>query len=197
MLEGPPREKQCLSWLYVVIWTLIIFVNIPLARTFQRFVAHYWGRDLFTYAVLSAIVIALIVALLYVIRHRSTFLGSYLWLLVIATIFIAYTIELGKKNPEESIHFIQYGVLGVFVYRALTHQFQDFRIYFAAATICAVIGTSDEIIQWITPDRYWDLRDIWINFFGASLIQIAIAKGLKPKFIRRRPRSSTSALIIF
>ena len=52
------------------------------------------------------------------------------------------------------------------------------------------------IVSW-TPDRYWDLRDIWINFFGATLVQLAIAKGLKPQFVKRRPRSSKSAFIIF
>jgi hypothetical protein len=105
----------------------------------------------------------------------------------VAAIFVVYTIKLGKRNPEEAIHFIQYGVLGVFVYRALTHRLQDVSVYFAATIICAMIGTIDELIQWMTPNRHWGLRDIWINFFAAALVQIAIARGVRPKFVGNRP----------
>jgi hypothetical protein len=187
MFEKPPQEKQFVSWLYVVIWSLIIFITIPLARDIQRFVAQNWGRELFTYVVISSVVVLLITGTFYIIRHRLSSRVGSLWLLAVAAIFIGYTIELGKMSPEESLHFIQYGVLGFLVYRALTHKLQDSSVYFAAATICAMVGTLDEFIQWITPERYWGLKDVWINFFGASLVQIAIAMGLKPKFIWNRP----------
>jgi len=187
MREGPPREKQWVSWFYVMIWTLIIYVTIPLARTIQKFVNQHWSRELFTYAVLAAIIIALLAAVHHVIRHQTDSRGSYFWLLAVAAIFVGYTIELGKKSPEEAIHFVQYGVLGFWVYRALTHRLKDFSIYFAAAIICGIIGIIDEFIQWLTPQRLWGLLDIWMNFFSASMVLIAIAKGLKPKFIASVP----------
>jgi hypothetical protein len=187
MIQGPPQEKLWVSWLYVIIWSLIIFVTIPLARAIQKFVSQQWSREVFTYVVLAAVVIALVAAVHYVIRHRLTSRGRYFWLLAVAAIFVGYTIELGKKSPEEAIHFVQYGALGILVYRALTHQIQDISIYFAAAIICGIFGIVDEFIQWLTPRRYWGFRDIWINFFAASLVQIAIVKGLKPKYISNRP----------
>jgi hypothetical protein len=186
MLQSLPQEKQWVSWLYVIIWSLIIFVTIPLARAIQRFVYQQWSREVFTYVVLAVIVIALVAAIQYIIRHRPTSRSSYFWLLAVAAIFVGYTIELGKKSPEEAIHFIQYGVLGILVYRALIHRIHDVSIYFAAAIICGIIGTIDEVIQWLTPKRFWGFRDIWINFFAAFLVQIAIAKGLKPQFIANR-----------
>ena len=146
MFEGPPRERPWVSWLYVVIWSLLIYVTIPLARVIQEFVAERWGRDLFAYVVLAAIAIALIAVCYHVIRYRATSRGSYWWLLAVAAIFVGYTMKLGERNPEEAIHFIQYGVLGVLVYRALTHRLQDSSIYVAAAVICAMIGTIDELI---------------------------------------------------
>jgi hypothetical protein len=195
MFEGPPREKPWVSWLYVVIWSLTIFVTIPLARAIQQYISENWGRELFTYVVLVNIAIAFIVAIYCVIKHRTASLGSYSWLLALAAIFVGYTIKLGQRSPEEAIHFIQYGVLGVFVYRALTHRLQDVSIYFAAAIICAIIGTIDEIIQWLTPKRYWGIKDIWLNFFASSLVQIAIAKGLKPKFIFSIPNRANLRLL--
>jgi len=185
MLESEPREKEWVSWLYVVIWSLIIFVTIPLARALQKFVYQQWGRETFTYVVIVAIVIALASSAIYLRRRRTVPRASYLWLLAVATIFIGYTIEL-RKSPEEAFHFVQYGLLGILVYRALTHRFHDVSIYFAAAIICGIIGIMDETIQWLTPRRFWGLLDIWLNFFAASLVQVGIAKGLNPSIISKR-----------
>ncbi len=190
MLDHPPRETPWLSWLYALIWSLIIFATIPFARAIQKYLSQQWGRDVFTYGVLSAIGITLVVSVICVLRYRSISRSSYFWLATVAAIFIGYTLELGRENPGEAIHFIQYGVLGVLVYRALTHRIHDVSIYCAAAIICGIIGIIDEVIQWLTPDRYWVLRDIWINFFSAGLIQISIAKGLKPRFIAGYPHSA-------
>ena len=100
--------------------------------------------------------------------HFLRFFGvsAGLWLLSVAAVSLGYTLELGEKSPEEALHFIQYGVLGVLVYRALAHRRHDTSIYIAAALICGILGIIDEVIQWLTPRRYWSLRDIWINFFG-------------------------------
>ena len=77
--------------------------------------------------------------------------------------------------------------LGVLTYRALAHRFHDVSIYFSAAIICGIIGMLDEIIQWLTPGRYWGLHDVWMNFLAGSLVQIGIAKGLTPSIIRAVP----------
>lgn len=186
MIEHPARGRRWLSWSWVVIWSLAIFATIPLARVIQTFVSGLWGRQAFTYAAITTILTALTVAAAFTRRHRPTSRG-YIWLVGTAAIFIAYSLELGKQYPEEAVHFIQYGVLGVVVYRALTHSIRDASIYFMAAIICGAVGIGDELIQWLTPKRYWDLRDIWINFFAAALVQVAIACGLRPTFIRLRP----------
>lgn len=186
MLENTPQEKQWVSWLYVAAWSLLIFVTIPLARVIQGFVSQQWGRSAFTYGVAAAILGALLAASIRLRRNPSTTRGNYLWLLLIAVFFFGYTFKLGQKSPEEAMHFVQYGVLGVLVFRALTHRRQDVSIYLAAAFICGIIGTLDELIQWLTPGRLWGLRDIWINFLAAVLVQLSIAKGLKPTLISGR-----------
>jgi hypothetical protein len=108
---------------------------------------------------------------------------GYVWLLAVTAVFVLYTIDL-RANPEEAIHFIQYGLLGILVYRALTHRVRDVSIYFAAAMIGGIVGMIDEAIQWLVPRRFWGLHDIWLNFFAASL---GIAKGLSPPIILGRP----------
>ena len=187
MLEKPPQGKPWVAWLTVAIWSLIIFMTIPLARTIGQFVAEHWGKQTFIYAVLASVAGALAIAIYYNVRLRTVVNGRLLWLLATAAVFVVYTLQLGKKSPEEAVHFVQYGVLSLVVFRALAFKRRDVAIYFAAALICGIIGTIDEIIQWLVPQRHWDLRDVWINFFAAALVQIAIAKGLKPSYIAIRP----------
>ena len=188
MINSPPQEKQWLSWLYVVVWTLIIYVTIPLARAIQQFVSQEWSRDLFTYVVLAITVCGICGCSDYMSADISRLSRSnYFWLIIIAGFFCGYTIKLGQRNPEEAIHFVQYGVLGILVYRAWSHRLHDTSIYFAAAITCGAIGAIDEFIQWLTPRRVWGFDDIGLNFFSSALVQIAIAKGLQPQFITRRP----------
>ena len=186
MLESLPRGKEWMSWLYVAIWSLIIFATIPVGRVLQKFVAQRWGRETFTYVVLVGIVIAFGSSIFYLRRLRAVSRSSYFWLFATAAIFVGYTIYL-RNAPEEAVHFLQYGLLGILTYRALAHRFHDVSIYFVAAIICGIIGMLDEIIQWLTPARYWGLHDVWINFVAGSLVQIGIAKGLTPSIIRGMP----------
>jgi hypothetical protein len=186
MLDSPPGEKQWLSWLYVTIWSLMIYLTIPFARVIQKFVSRQWSSDLFTYGVLSAILLAIVILAVHIIRYRPISRSGYFWISTVGVVFIVYTIKLGEENPEEAVHFIQYGVLGVLAYRALAHRIRDISIFFSAAAICGIIGIIDEVIQWLTPQRYWDLRDVWLNFLAAALLQISIAKGLNPKIIARK-----------
>jgi hypothetical protein len=185
MIKCPPKEKQWLSWLYVAVWTLYIFSVIPLARLIQQYVYQTWGRDLFTYGVMSVTITALAVALVYVYRFRLNSCISYFWLIAVAGVFFVYTLDLGKQAPEESVHFILFGVLGILVYRALTHRLKDSSIFIAGAIICGCIGIIDEFIQWMMPRRVWDITDIGLNLLSAALVQVAIAKGLRPVFILR------------
>ncbi|MEE8055275.1 MAG: VanZ family protein [Gammaproteobacteria bacterium] len=194
MLERPPPEKEWVSWSFVALWSLIIFVTIPLARIIQGFVEEQWGRDTFTYLVIGVTLVAATAAVGYLKHVRAASPINYIWLFLVSAVFISYTIQL-RKAPEEAMHFVQYGVLGVLSYRALCHRIRDVSIYFAAAIIGAIVGMVDETIQWITPSRYWGLRDIWLNFFAASLSQVAIAKGLNPTVISGPPVASSVRLL--
>ena len=169
MLNNPPKEKESASWLYVILCSLVIFATIPLARSMQEFVREHWGKEIFSYIVFAVVILAVIASLIYLRRLRVASRSRYIWLAVISTIFIGYKLRL-SRNPEEALHFVEYGVLGLLVYRALTHKVRNKSIYFMAAVIGVMVGMMDEAIQWATPKRYWGLDDIWLNFIAIALI---------------------------
>ncbi len=194
MFDKPPREKEWISWSYVFFWTLVIFLTIPVARHIQGHIEAMWGREAFTVIALGAIIIGSIRAVTYLSREGIKSIGNYTWLLLTTAIFIGYTFHLSKA-PEEALHFVEYGVLGLLIFRALSHKIRDYSIYFSASVIGALIGTLDETVQWLIPQRYWDYRDIWLNFLAVSLIQVSIAKGLKPSIINESPSPKSLRLL--
>jgi hypothetical protein len=178
-----PQKRKWLAWLWVALCTLSIFLIVPLARTIQKFVSARWGRPLFGYAVLALTALAF-VSLVYwlVFRLKIRTASNYLWLTGIATLYFYFTLQLWRA-PEEAVHFLEYGLLGYFLFRALSLSIRDKSIYATAFLIGSLIGIFDEVLQWIMPGRYWDFRDAGLNALAAGLFQLALWKGIKPRGI--------------
>jgi hypothetical protein len=193
MLDSPPSEKEWRSWFYAILWSLLIFITVPVARLIQAYISEQWGREFFLYGVITFFVLALIASLLLSQKRTSTATNRF-WLISIATVFIVYTFQL-RRNPEEAVHFVQYGVLSILVYRALTHRITDYGIYFVALLLTISVGILDEALQWLTPDRVWGLKDIRLNATAAALALLGLAMGLKPALISGRLTVRTGQII--
>ncbi len=186
MAEHPAcsREDEATSWLWVGLWQLFIYITIPLARTIQEFVRDHGGKNLFlvvTFGVLILAVVGIVRAVRCgIFRCRPE---GMLTLGVICGLFAVMTWNL-RANPEESLHFVEYGVTSLLLFRALSHRFRDPSIYLLAAMLGCFFGIVDELIQWITPRRFFDFRDIGINVIAVLLVQLAIAIGIRPRSIQ-------------
>lgn len=186
MFERPPAEREWVSWLLIVLWSLLIFATIPVARAIEALVVGAWGQQIFLYSVLIVIAAAAGVTFRYLYRLGPISPMRVALLAGLVLLFVAYTFAL-RRNPVEAVHFVEYGVLGVLTYRALTHRMRDAGIYLVAAFTAGIVGIVDEAIQWATPGRYWGLDDIWRNFFATALVLVGIAGGIQPPLIVGRP----------
>lgn len=184
MFQAPPREGPLVTWLLLGTWVSAIFGAIPLARRFVRAVDVRWGAENLRWLAITIIVFASLVAV-WNVYHRLKRLpwDRLLWLGGLMGVFIYLSLE-KMKQPSEALHFVEYGLLGLLAFRAVSHHIPDRLAYGCAISICLLIGTADEIIQWFTPGRYWDVRDIFHNGIAATLAQVALAGGLRPAFIR-------------
>lgn len=115
---------------------------------------------------------------------------NYIWLFVIGCLYVYFTLKLWEI-PEEAVHFLEYGLLGFFIFNALKLKIKDKTIYITAFLIGCFIGIFDEILQWIVKERFWDFRDVGLNALSSGLFQAAIWLGIKPKEISEKiqPRS--------
>lgn len=123
-------------------------------------------------SVMFLIILSLVLA--HIISNRERYsVSQYLWFSFICCLYglIIYILEL----PEEQVHFIEYGILSALVYVAITHDINNRSIYFLSSLIVFVFGTGDEVIQWILPNRFFDIRDIVMNGIAGILVQLLIA----------------------
>lgn len=189
--QAKHRRGRLISWILVFLCISAILLIVPLARTIQRFVEAHWGRSLFGYVVLAAVGAAFITLTLYLLfRLKIRSPSRYIWLLLVSAAYVYSTIRLWRV-PVEAIHFLEYGLLGFFLFRALKYDIRDRSIYATAFLIGSFVGIFDEILQWIVPLRIWDIRDVGLNALSSGLFQIGLWKGIRPKGIlpRIKPQS--------
>jgi VanZ family protein len=191
------KKKIFLSWLWVILCALSIFLIVPIARTIRNFVEATWDVTLFGYSVLIVVIVVFLFGL-YILWYRLKIrsLSNYLWLVAVALVYIFFTLKLWDR-PEEAIHFLEYGLLGCLLFNALRHHIHDKSIYLIAFFIGALVGIFDEALQWMIPRRVWDFRDLGLNSLSVGLFQVAIWKGIRPKLKNIRLQSKSIKILSY
>ena len=113
MLRAPPPESERKSWLIVVAWSGVILATIPFAVTIQTSVDRRFGPTAFLVLVLVAGALGTLAAGRALAgRGAPARAVGYLWIAAVASVFGVATWSM-RGNPEEAVHFVEYGVLGV------------------------------------------------------------------------------------
>lgn len=185
LFQTPPREKEAVSWLYAALWAVAIFCTVPFARRIQTWFALHLGSASLRWITVGCIILAAAAVIAHVVRGvRQLPWGRLVTLAVGTALFLLGTFKL-TSTPSEAIHFVEYGILSVLIFRAFSHRQRDPLIYFNVLLVGALVSTCDEILQWFTPGRYWDPRDLSHNALAILLVQVGIAAGFVPAFIER------------
>ena len=172
-------------------WAVVVWCTIPFARPVRKWVTaeSSFGRDTFTYIVLTAIGLLGVGLIFSLVRHIKTqgLPGGVRRLSVIGAVlgfYVYETLQLQKVSPEEAMHFLQYGLLYVLAFRAFAAKYPQTPALVAAWLFCSFCGMVDEFIQWTIPKRYFDFRDIWLNSESALLMGILVAFAFRPPWLR-------------
>ncbi|MFQ5588578.1 MAG: VanZ family protein [Nitrospiria bacterium] len=158
-------------WGIVVCYTLLTYLSLPFARTWQRFFRERLGSD-FSLSINLFILAAGLLTVLWVFRKAAK---AAFWLAV-ALLILLLALAAQMNIPEERIHLLQYGILGYFIARAIRPNL-SLMVHLGVATLIGtLIGLGDEMIQWVLPNRFFDWRDVGTNLtgvaFGAAIFHI-------------------------
>ncbi len=164
------------AWAAVAALSVGIFATVPIARAVQHALDGVGGRVWFLVVVLAGFAAGLALVLRSLRRQGATGRHQAVWVAT-AAVYAGAAFAL-RDAPEESIHLLEYGGLGILAWRALGFRIADAWRLLGAAAVGSTIGLLDEGFQWLTPERHWDLRDLAINASAASGVQLALAFGL-------------------
>lgn len=117
-----------------------------------------------------------------IFRLKVKNFSQYFWLIASSGLYVYFTLQL-KEHPEEAVHFLEYGLLSFFIFRALSQRIRDWTIYIITILFVSLVGITDEFIQWLLPSRFWSYKDVGINALAAGIFMLVIWQGIKPKII--------------
>lgn len=174
-------QNKLFVWSLIGCYVTFIYSTLYIMRPILNFLKATLNSYLnLSVGLMFLIILSLV--LVHIISNREHYsVNQYLWFSFISCLYglVLYILEL----PEEQVHFIEYGILSALIYVALTHDINNKSIYFLSAIIVFVFGTIDEVIQWVLPNRCFDIRDLIMNGIAGILAQLLIAMVIKKRKI--------------
>ncbi|MFC1631063.1 VanZ family protein [Candidatus Omnitrophota bacterium] len=166
-------KDRVVAFLYI----LLLYVSLPFVPGIWRRFAQAAGglAGYFGYIVLLAF--GIIIILFLIIKQKSR--QSFFWLAILGVIY--YTNMRNLEFPIEKLHFIEYSLLSVLLFRALSHNLKGRILYLWTALISFCLGWLDEGIQYILPNRVYEIKDVAANIVASILGLLLIGCVLNPK----------------
>ena len=173
------RERRLWLWALTVI--VLIYSTLPVTRMLAGALRD-GGLLAATFVVGMVLVVATIVTQGLRTRLGSAELGVGLG---VAAVYLMVLLRM--TIPEERTHLIEYGVVAVFIYEALTERARAGRRVpvpaLLAVLVTSLVGTVDECIQAFLPSRVFDPRDILFNVLASVM---AVSSSVALAHARRR-----------
>lgn len=172
-----PRERRL--WLLAGLLLLLTWSTLYVARSVTT-----WLRDHNLLTVTMALMtVSLVAAVLWDLRRSRA--GWRGWAVLAAVALVLAALAPVLTGPEEAMHFVQYGLFGGLAYGALRERRRAAAGHLSpplrhpalvAILLTALAGWGDEGIQYLLPNRYYDLRDVAFNA-GAGVLAVAALAG--------------------
>jgi VanZ family protein len=146
-------------WIIIALYVMIIYTTLPFMRVTIEYLYAQLGRELLGVLINAAILT--LAAVLFLLASRRETRPSALELVPFA---VVAAVMLMLDRPEERIHFLEYGLLGLLLVKASGKSTFIFPLL-----LVILAGSVDEFIQLLLPSRVGDLRDVAMNATGGAL----------------------------
>ncbi|MDP3153648.1 MAG: VanZ family protein [Archangium sp.] len=139
--------------------------------------------------VATAFGVAALAVIVFLVRHPSLRTPRTLFAtLGVALVYGAVIFPM--SSPEEKLHFLEYGAVGVLAFFAAKPGWSTSRRFLFAVLFTLAAGWLDEGIQALLPTRHYDLRDVGFNALAGVMALTAFA------FIRWSANSQRLAVVL-
>jgi len=156
-------------WSYVSLLILVIYSTLYIVRP----VATYLRKNIPSINLTANIIIVVLVIAsllkLCMMFKANAIKGYHTLALILAAIVLYGIIILKIELAEEKIHFFEYGILGLLAFRAFSIDLKGYKVYLFTFILASLIGWGDEGIQYLLPNRYYEIRDVVMNASGGAM----------------------------
>ncbi|MBT4612383.1 MAG: VanZ family protein [Gemmatimonadetes bacterium] len=171
----PLGERRVKAWLWLLGYIGIVYATIPIFPKLWHGLRIHAGDSVRHLG--TIVVVAFVVWAIWRLHRRVSFRSPVPYLLSVL-LMAAYTVLLIRfgQFPAERLHLLEYGMMAVLVHRALTAD-RDSRLadHGLALGLTILIGFGDETIQWILPQRFFELKDVGLNAVS-GILGLALAR---------------------
>lgn len=167
-------SERKFAWSIVALYIVLIFLMLGDVVLMMDIAERKLGQNLdIMLSYLPYLFIAFILFYLVFIKREKRL--SYYFFLVIIILCIFFVVKFLDSDPTriypvEKVHLVEYGILGALSFWAVSlHRFGLIASYVLVFLIALIVGSIDEIVQHFLPLRYFDIRDIFVNFNSGVL----------------------------
>ncbi|MCY3629574.1 MAG: VanZ family protein [Bacteroidota bacterium] len=163
------RERRL--WTAAVLIVLAIYFTLgPAVEWLRLLQASGWGTGVF--------LLGCCLLLVFIVTRGMTAIPSREEVTVAIGIAILYSVTLSYiKHPEERIHVIMYGVVALVIYAALlersVHGGRISTVSIVVIAVTTALGSIDEVLQFVLPNRVFDVHDILYNILASVMAVIS------------------------
>jgi hypothetical protein len=204
------HRRQRVRWISISsIYVFVLYATLPLGRpvvTFMRSHLDTAEQSLLMYGIFATIGAAFLGYVLFKIRTFTP-----VALVCLALLLRLYYLEFTTlvTYPEERLHFLEYGLLALLLYKMFSIDFKGIWPYLLALVVGSLIGYGDELVQHCTkflpavfrflgitsvdPNsfrRYFGWEDVRINILGVIYGLVLLITVLQNRRSRVQQQSS-------
>ena len=169
--------SRCRAWLVAILYVGFVYSTIPLMPKVWKILSGYTQGAISYIGILSIAFVGGVVVWKTWRRVGRRTWKPYATLGCIGLIYI-YLLKEYTVFPAERLHLVQYGFMGYVFFNALITDFSKGRAYVASFVITVLVGLGDECIQWVLPQRYFELKDVQLNALSGGLGLLLLRFGL-------------------
>jgi|GEM_PF-4438326 len=170
------NSKIIFWFLSAAVWTALIFLTLPYAPDMTGWMTSTINKTFETdygYKMLghiSAVILGIILLILFykLISNPITRKPLRLILIIAVAGVYGYLVSI-MEVPTEKIHFLEYGFLSYLLYKGWSSAIISKAVFPNSLFTGVAIGTLDETIQHILPNRHGELIDIFWNIIAVGL----------------------------
>ena len=148
-------------WVLIIIYVIFIYVSLPFFPAFISTLRGFISKELLN--LLSLVLSISFFLILSVWIYNKKYKAKQFFLIISPLLLLTY-LSLSLDVWVERVHFIEYAVLGLLISHEV--DVRTLRRFIYTGCLITLIGTIDEIIQWFLPNRFGDMRDVFMNSVG-------------------------------